>query len=54
MTKKILGLIIMATFVFSIILAGCSQKDTGKTDDKKKDEKAKDEIVLAFNSEPDA
>lgn len=53
MTKKYLGLIIMATLAISIILSGCSQKDAGKTDDKNKEERPKDEIVLAFGSEPD-
>ena len=53
MTKKYLGLIIMAALAFSIILTGCSQKDAGKTDDKNKAERPKDEIVLAFGSEPD-
>lgn len=53
MSKKFLKLMMMATLVFVIILAGCSKKDAGKPADKNKEEKPKDEIVLAFNSEPD-
>ena len=53
MTKNLLRLIIMTTLALSIILAGCAQKDAGKTNDKNKEEEQKDEIVLAFGSEPE-
>lgn len=50
MTKRFFGLMIMATIAFSIILVGCSQKDSV---DQSKAERPEDEIVLAFGSEPD-
>lgn len=48
MTKKIVGLIVIASLTFSMILAGCSSTKSNN----KKEEKPKDELVLAFGSEP--
>ena len=47
-----LGLIILATLFFSIMLAGCNQSKPNQTSDKGKENK-KDELVLAFGSEPE-
>lgn len=51
MTKKLLGLIVIATVSISLMLAGCSSSETSDKN-KVNEEKPKDELVLAFDSEP--
>lgn len=49
MDKKFFGLIAVAVFVLSMMLAGCSQSDSSQPSEENK----KDELVLAVGGEPD-
>ncbi len=49
MTRKLLGLIVIASLAISMMLAGCS---SSKSSDKNKVERPMDELVLAFGAEP--
>lgn len=55
MRKKWFGILVVATFVFSFMLVGCTQSKPNQSSNGnlEKQEKKKDELVLAFGSEPE-
>lgn len=54
MSRKYFKFMGVAILIFSLLLVACGKKENDKQVDKSKEEKPKDELILAFNSEPDA
>lgn len=54
MNKKKIGISLLTMFIFTILLAGCTQSESDQADDAANEkEENKDELVLAFGSEPE-